>query len=55
MDRSLDITVWENFSHKPDLIHLSCWQLEATKIPAGSLPLLEILSDKELPKVLYSD
>lgn len=29
MDRSLDITVWENFTHKPDLIHLSCWQPEA--------------------------
>ena len=29
MDRSLDIAVWENFSYKPDLIHLSCWQPEA--------------------------
>lgn len=29
MDRSLDIAVWENFSYKPDLIHLSCWQLKA--------------------------
>lgn len=38
MDRSLDITVWENFSRKPDLTHLSCWQLEATRVPAGSLP-----------------
>lgn len=38
MDRNLDITVWENFSHKPDLTHLSCWQLEATRVPAGSLP-----------------
>lgn len=29
MDRSLDTAAWENFSHKPDLIHLSCWQPEA--------------------------
>ncbi|ELK30837.1 hypothetical protein MDA_GLEAN10024817 [Myotis davidii] len=29
MDRSLDPAAWENFSHKPDLIHLSCWQPEA--------------------------
>lgn len=29
MDRSLDTAAWENFSHKPDLIHLSRWQPEA--------------------------
>ena len=28
MDRSLDIAIWENFAHKPDLIHLSRWQLK---------------------------
>jgi hypothetical protein len=54
MDRNLDIAVWENFSHKPDLIHLSCWQPEATKLPAGSSPLLRVSADEKHPNALQS-
>lgn len=49
MDRSLDIAVWENFSHKPDWIHLSCWQPQAHQASNWLLASSKRLSPPRAP------